>query len=106
MQFQKGHKKLGGRKKGTKNKSDTEVKALLKSFVSSEIEALPERVAELTAKERCDVLKGLLPYIYPKKQEMDVKTEINTLLGNLDTLSEEQLARLKEIITEIYENEQ
>lgn len=100
MVFQKGHKKIGGRKRGKANEITPQARALLKAFVDGEITALPSITPELTAKERIDALKGLLPYVYPKKQEIDVRTEINAILSNLDNLTEEQLTRLKEIIIE------
>lgn len=104
MAFQKGHKKVGGRRKGTTNKTDAQTKAALQAFVNREVERLPFLVEQMGAKERADTLRGLLPYVYPKKQEMNVRSELNALLGNLETLTDAQLERLKEILTEIYQN--
>lgn len=104
MTFQKGRTKTGGRTKGVRNKTDSATKAALRLFVDKEIKTLPRMIDDLTVKERFDVLKGLLPYVYPKKQEMNVRSELNALLDNLETLTEAQLERLKEILTEIYQN--
>ena len=42
MPFEKGHKKLGGRKQGIPNKSTTQIRELLNSVLQEEIERVPE----------------------------------------------------------------
>ena len=101
--FQKGHKKVGGRKKGRTNKS-TRAKELLKQIVDNEIVMLPNILQNFSPYERIAVLKCLLPYVYAKKQEIDVKSEISALLSNIENLTESQLTRLKEIIEEVKTN--
>lgn len=106
MTFQKGHKKIGGRKRGTQNRVTSTTKDLLQRYIDSEIEALPLLKDLLAPKERIEALKGLLPYVYPRKQEINVKDEIKALLDNVESLTESQLLRLKEIIKEVTDNEQ
>lgn len=59
-------KKTGGRKKGTPNRSTKEVRERMKDVFYSELENLPRLLAELTPKERVDVLVKMSPYLLPK----------------------------------------
>lgn len=102
--FENGHKKTGGRTKGTQNKSKILQLELLSGFVDSEIKKIPKLIKELTTKERLDFLVKVMPYVHPKKQEISVEKEIETLLQGIETLNEEQLIRLKQIIKECIDN--
>ena len=79
MPFEKGHKKLGGRKKGIPNKSTTQIRELLNSVLQEEIERVPEYFNAITdPKQRLDALAKLLPFIVPKMQSIkEVKQEDN-----------------------------
>ena len=71
MPFEKGHKKLGGRKQGIPNKSTTQIRELLNSVLQEEIERFPEHFNAITdPKQRLDVLAKLLPFIVPKMQSI------------------------------------
>ncbi len=77
MPFEKGHKKLGGRKQGIPNKSTTQIRELLNSVLQEEIERVPEHFNAITdPKQRLDALAKLLPFIAPKMQSIkEVKQE-------------------------------
>jgi hypothetical protein len=62
--------KFGGRKKGTPNKLTTETKELLQNVINDEIQNLPDRLKELDAKERLNIITKLLPYVLPKQSEI------------------------------------
>lgn len=62
-------KKYGGREKGTPNKLTSELRNILKEIISTEIEALPEALKGLEAKERLEIIIKLLPYVLPKEIE-------------------------------------
>lgn len=66
MGFEKGHEKQGGRKKGTPNKSTMELRAVLKEIIDSELEMLPNRLEQLSDKERLDVVIKLMPFALPR----------------------------------------
>jgi hypothetical protein len=68
--FEKGHKKLGGRKKGTKNKSNLMAKFEECNF--DVIAAIIESIAAQPEYMRADTLIKLLEFMYPKKKAMDV----------------------------------
>ncbi|MBK8519018.1 MAG: hypothetical protein IPL55_22855 [Saprospiraceae bacterium] len=69
----------GGRPKGAQNKTSKQVKEILSDILSDEIEAMPERLNQLSDKDRLDILIKLLPYLLPKQKEIDmsVKNEVN-----------------------------
>ena len=81
MPFEKGHKKLGGRKQGIPNKSTTQIRELLNSVLQEEIERVPEHFNAITdPKQRLDALAKLLPFIAPKMQSIkEVKQEENQI---------------------------
>tara|TARA_B100001142_G_C13976562_1_gene517029 strand:- start:63 stop:338 length:276 start_codon:yes stop_codon:yes gene_type:complete len=81
MPFEKGHKKLGGRKQGIPNKSTTQIRELLNSVLQEEIERIPEHFNAITdPKQRLDALAKLLPFIAPKMQSIkEVKQEGNQI---------------------------
>ena len=81
MPFEKGHKKLGGRKQGIPNKSTTQIRELLNSVLQEEIERFPEHFNAITdPKQRLDALAKLLPFIAPKMQSIkEVKQEENQI---------------------------
>jgi hypothetical protein len=45
----------------------------LKAIMQCEIERLPETLAELEAKERINVICKLMPYVFPKVQQVHPK---------------------------------
>lgn len=66
----------GGRPKGAQNKTSKQVKEILSDILSDEIEAMPERLNQLSDKERLDIVVKLLPYILPKQKEVEITTDI------------------------------
>jgi hypothetical protein len=59
-------KKTGGRVAGTPNKVTGELRKTLKSIIAAELDALPVTLAELSPKERLELLIKLLPFAMPK----------------------------------------
>lgn len=66
MPFEKGRQKTGGRKKGTKNKSD--IMAKFEECNFDVIAAIIESIAEQPEYMRADTLIKLLEFMYPKKK--------------------------------------
>lgn len=70
MPFEKGHKKYGGRKKGTRNKSSIMEKFEEINF--DVIAAIIESIAAQPEYMRADTLIKMLEFVYPKKKSMDL----------------------------------
>lgn len=66
----KGYK-TGGRNKGTPNKLTSEMRASLKTVISDEMEKLPSLLSELEPKVRIELVIRLLPYVFPKLENID-----------------------------------
>ena len=88
-----GHKKSGGRKKGTPNKTTALNQQTITSLIS-EYHASGQFASdfkELQPRERIDVMTKLLSYVLPKPQAVAV--DIN---ANKNTTIEDTLANLAE----------
>lgn len=71
MSFEKGHKKMGGRKKGETNKLTNEFRAILRAFLQKEIVELPNTFGLIKSPERrLELILKLLPFVVPKAQEI------------------------------------
>ena len=76
--FQKGRKKTGGRKKGTKNKRTL----LVEEIVQEKGLCLVTRLLELAEDNKtpinikAGVFRDLLEYIYPKKKAVELSGEV------------------------------
>jgi hypothetical protein len=60
--------KTGGRVAGTPNRLTKELRTVLRDMIAAEMDALPQTLEGLTAKERLDVVIKLLPFCLPKVQ--------------------------------------
>jgi hypothetical protein len=69
----------GGRPKGAQNKTSKQVKEILSDILSDEIEAMPERLNQLSDKDRLDIVIKLLPYILPKQKELEITNDITKM---------------------------
>ncbi|MDR3705338.1 MAG: hypothetical protein P4L28_05465 [Paludibacteraceae bacterium] len=65
----KGMPKTGGRVKGTQNKTTTELKEIINSFVSNNLENLQSDFDRLMPAKRFEVLDKMLRYVLPNKVE-------------------------------------
>jgi len=64
--------KTGGREAGTPNKLTSDMRAILKGIVSSELERIPETLAKLEPEKRADLVLKLLPYVLPKVEAVSM----------------------------------
>ena len=69
-------KKTGGRAAGTPNKITIELRKTLKEIIAKELDSLPGVFAELSPKERIELLIKLLPFAMPK---------VDSINGSYDT---------------------
>jgi CRISPR/Cas system CSM-associated protein Csm2 small subunit len=65
----KGKPKTGGRAKGVKNKTTTDLKAWVYEFVTDNLETFKTKFNSLKADEQIMLIIKLLPYILPKQME-------------------------------------
>ena len=80
MAFKKGESgNPQGRPTGTPNKTSIEIKQTLNDILSGEIETLPERLNQLSDKDRLDIVIKLLPYILPKQKELEITNDITKM---------------------------
>ena len=61
--------KTGGRKKGTPNKTTTELRETLTDFMLNEFKNIEERINSLAPKERLHLMVKLMPYVMPRAIE-------------------------------------
>jgi hypothetical protein len=86
----KGEINLNGRPRGAKNKITSEVKELINQLASDLFQSID--VNELKPTDKVRLFTGILPYIIPKKAEID--TTINSNLTWLDNFTENELEKL------------
>lgn len=79
-----------GRPKGSTNRITNEVKELINQLASDLFQSID--VNELRPADKVRLFTGILPYIIPKKAEID--TTINSNLTWLDDFTESQLEKL------------
>ncbi len=75
-------KKFGGRVKGTPNKTTLEIKNLMQSFISENIEKLQSDFDALEPKDRLAFFERALRFILPTQQTQEL---------NINNLSESEL---------------
>jgi hypothetical protein len=86
----KGEINTKGRPKGSTNKITSEVKVLINQLASDLFQSID--VNELKPTDKVRLFTGILPYIIPKKAEID--TTINSNLTWLDNFTENELEKL------------
>mgnify|MGYP007025831519 FL=1 len=64
--------KYGGRSKGTPNRLTKELRTVLKDIVYRELETIELRLDELDPKERIELTIKLMPYVFPKLQNISL----------------------------------
>ena len=88
--FEKGHKKIGGRVKGTPNKVDIQktretLAGIIDDYVQNQ---LVKDLAEMEAKDRAMVLDRYNQYVMPKYQSVESQVAINGQKSLEDELGE------------------
>ena len=73
MPFEKGHKKVGGRKAGVENRLTKEMRSILKDLIYEELDNLPELMESMSPVERVNLLMKLIPYALPKIQSVHME---------------------------------
>ena len=73
-----GRGRLGGRAKGTPNKSTSDLKTCLSKVLNDQRVQFENDLKELLPEERIKVLSGLFAYIIPKQQALSIEEQITT----------------------------
>ena len=68
-------KKFGGRQKGSGNQVTTKTKLAISKLIEDSLEGLKEDLAQLTPKDRLNVVTGLLKYVIPTLKASEVKVD-------------------------------
>jgi hypothetical protein len=86
-----------GRPKNVPNKSTTEIKSLMQSFISENIETLQRDFDALEAKDRLMFFERALKFILPTQQSNEI---------NINSLSNDELDKLTDsLISKLNSNE-
>ena len=71
-----GRGRLGGRKKGTPNKSTADLKNWLSGVLNDNRNQFEKDLKNLLPEERIRVLSGLFNYVIPKQQSLSIEQQI------------------------------
>lgn len=87
MPFQKGQIKTGGRKPGSTNKANTDLKTRIAALLDEQFDTIAEDMEMLFPKDRLNAYLKLIEYVLPKQREQKL---------DLSTLSDEEIDQLLE----------
>lgn len=66
-------KKLGGRKRGTPNKTTAETRQLIQHVVNEEFDEFKQRMAALPDKEYCQIYIQMCKFVVPSLQSVKIE---------------------------------
>jgi hypothetical protein len=89
MPFESGHKKLGGRKKGTPNKMTANIRTKLEEILEGQTDTIEADLKELSPKDRVRAYTELLKYVLPVKKDIEVSNPWGALQSFLDIPDEQ-----------------
>lgn len=92
-----GRGRMGGRKKGTPNKSPS-LKVWVEEFINSKRKEMEDDLKELKPYERLKILTGLINYVLPKQQAISPHEAISEEYKHLEQLIKTQP---KEVIDQL-----
>jgi hypothetical protein len=102
MAFEKGHKKLGGKIKGSVNKSTKDIKEAYKMLIENNLDNLTswlELIAEKDPKAAIYILADLSEYVIPKLARTDITSKDESIIPKFDLskLSDEEIELMVQI---------
>lgn len=77
MPFDKGHEKIGGRQKGSLNRTNKDLKSRIAQVVENGFESIEADLEALEAKDRVNAYLKFLEYLLPKQRE--TKIDVSSL---------------------------
>ena len=69
--FRKGHEKTGGRKKGTQNKTSTEIREISAALLQGELETLKELLPTLKPDQYLKAIAMLYKVVVPQQRQIE-----------------------------------
>lgn len=107
MSRAKGTPKTGGRKRGTPNKTTSDLKEWITRLINDNVEQVTKDFKTLSPRDRILVLERLLPYVLPKQQaiagiiqsDVNVKKEETKPEIDFSAISDDDLGVIIEILT-------
>lgn len=92
-----GRGRLGGRQKGTPNRTTTTLKTWIAQLIDGNRAQIKRDFKSLSPKDRLQMIEKLLPYVIPKQQAISAKVDMNTLSDSqLDYLISELTSDIEE----------
>jgi|APGre2960657404_1045060.scaffolds.fasta_scaffold212999_1 hypothetical protein len=79
MPFKKGDKKVGGRQKGTVNKTTAQIKDMITALVGNQMEKWPAVIDKMMKDDPAEAMKitgRLIDYVLPKQTKIDLEGEL------------------------------
>lgn len=93
MPFEKGRDKTGGRKLGSTNKIDIDIKSKIAALIDERFDAIAYDLEMLEPKDRVTAYLKFMEYVLPKQREQ--KIDLSTLTDEqVDDLLNKALAKL------------
>lgn len=74
-----GRGRMGGRQKGTPNKTTSKVRDWLARLIDRNRKQMEEDLKALTPRERLQILERLMGYVVPKQQAVSAKIDYSKL---------------------------
>lgn len=87
-----GRGRMGGRQKGTPNRTTKEARQWLAELIDANREQVRKDLKSLEPKDRLQMLEKLMQYVIPKQQAVNASI-------NLDRLDDEQLTNIVDELT-------
>lgn len=95
MPAPKGHKKWGGRQKGTPNKSRSELVAICEQYKCNPFEGMVIlAVAEKDPHRKFDKLERIANFVYAKPKAIELSGEVQTTGPSIDQSTAEELIEI------------
>jgi len=105
MAAKKGHKKAGGRQKGTPNKTTQDLRSWISQLLDDNRKQVIDDLKKLEPHQRVAVFEKLASYVIPKMQSIDATVQIaeeyNQLERLLQTAPDEAVERIAEKVMEL-----
>lgn len=86
--FQTGHKKVGGRKAGTKNKVTTDIRKLIIEQITPKLQKLGEDLDAMKPAERAAALAQWANYVIPKYSNTTINQDHTRDIGTEELLKQ------------------
>lgn len=95
MAFQQGHKKVGGRRAGTPNKSTSSLRNWVRLFVTRNTKQMQSDLDALDPRDRLILLEKFMRYTIPQQQAVSAAVDLNRLSDDqLDQVVEQIAANV------------